>query len=152
MAIDGSTLVILVLTAGGAFLFLGAFLGWRLGRSSANRRWEQRLPTLRREAVARSRSVVGGQVSEHLAPFLPGFPHRPSEARFLGSPVDFVVFRGLDRKAPTEVVFVEVKSGGSRLSTLQRRLRDVVESGRVRWQVYRVPDRPDLERLDRYLP
>lgn len=91
----------------------------------------------RKDAVKRSRSVIGGQVAEQLAPYLPGFEHKVSEAKFLGSPVDFVVFKGMDEKDIEEVVFVEVKTGSASLSGQERRLRDAVKEGRVSWEMYR---------------
>jgi predicted Holliday junction resolvase-like endonuclease len=85
----------------------------------------------------RSEDVRGGRLAESLAPLLDGFPvdvQRPGTATvFLGQPVDYVHFD------PDEgVVFVEVKSGVSQLSPRQRRLRELVEDGRVRWETFRV--------------
>jgi predicted Holliday junction resolvase-like endonuclease len=53
----------------------------------------------RRESVDKSRSVVSGKVQEHLAPLFPAFlsQFNPKDARFLGSPLDFIVFDGLGR-------------------------------------------------------
>jgi hypothetical protein len=47
----------------------------------------------RRESVDKSRSVVSGKVQEHLAPLFPDFlsQFNPKDARFLGSPLDFIV-------------------------------------------------------------
>ncbi len=83
--------------------------------------------------------MLAGKFSEQLAPYLPDFPYRPNEVRFIGSPVDFVVFRGMDEKEPVEVVILEVKSGGARLSSIQRKVRDVIQEGKVSWAEYRVP-------------
>lgn len=153
MPLDESAVVAVALGLGIVFLVLGFLLGRKVTTLTVNRRWERQLPLLRRDAVERSRAVLTGRFSEHLAPYLPGFPYPPTEARFLGNPVDFVVFRGLDRKAPLEVVFVEVKTGRSSPSAVQRRLREVVERGRVRWMVYRVPGEvTGAQGLDRYLP
>jgi len=35
------------------------------------------------------------------------------DIRFLGSPVDFIVFKGLYDGNPEEIIFVEVESGNS---------------------------------------
>jgi len=59
----------------------------------------------------------------------------------VGKPVDFIVFKGLDDKNVEEIVFVEVKSGGSTMSTTERRVRDAVVGKKVRWEEYRVPER-----------
>ena len=53
--------------------------------------WRLRRRQLEQAAISRSRSVLGGKFAEQLAPFLPDFPADPTEARFLGSPVDLVV-------------------------------------------------------------
>jgi predicted Holliday junction resolvase-like endonuclease len=131
---DQRTIVLIGLIA---VIFL--YMGYRLGRVIANLALEARLPAIRREAAARSRAVLGGQFSEQLAPFLPDFPYSPTEARYLGRPLDFIVFKGLDEGEPTEIIFVEVKSGGSQLSTTEQKLRQVIEAGRVRWHEYRIP-------------
>src|SRR5882724_11599495 len=48
----------------------------------------------RKDSVERSRSTLKGQIAEQMAPLLPGFPFLPADARFLGDPVDYVVFKG----------------------------------------------------------
>jgi len=45
----------------------------------------------------------------------------------------------MDGKEPTEVVFVEVKSGSSGLSKTERKLRDVIQQKKVSWELYRLP-------------
>ena len=100
--------------------------------------WRLRRRQLEQAAFSRSRSVLGGKFAEQLAPFLPDFPSDPTEARFLGSPVDLVVFPGLATGEPREIVFVEVKSGSARPNAVQRRLEKLVVEGRVRWKELRV--------------
>ena len=92
----------------------------------------------RKDAVQRSRSVTAGKVFEQLIPYLPHFSYNPKDARFLGSPIDFVVFDGLDEDRIDRVVFVEVKTGSSGLSTRERRVRDAIQEGRVEWRELRV--------------
>ena len=96
-----------------------------------------RLRRAREDAVARSTAVTRGQAFEHLAPFMDGFGYRPRDARFLGSPIDFVVFDGLSETDVREIVFVEVKTGGSRLSARERAVRRAVLDGRVTWRELR---------------
>ncbi len=93
---------------------------------------------IRQEAIARSQATISGQVHEQLLPLLPSFPFNPKDVRFLGSPVDLVVFDGLDAGALRQVVFVEVKTGRSTLSRRERQLRDVILSGQVRWEEMRL--------------
>jgi predicted Holliday junction resolvase-like endonuclease len=88
---------------------------------------------VRRDAVQRSEAVTVGKVSEQLLPFFPDFHFNPKDARFLGAPVDLVVFDGLTEGAVRRVVFVEVKTRGAKLSPRERLVREAIEAGRVEW-------------------
>jgi predicted Holliday junction resolvase-like endonuclease len=101
------------------------------------------LDAARADAVKRSRAVRGGQASEQMAPLLGEFAERfdPADARFLGGPVDYVVFDGLGEGRVRSVVLVEVKTGGSRLSANEVRVRDAVDEGRVGYEVLRLDRR-----------
>lgn len=92
---------------------------------------------LRLDAVQRSQAVTAGKVYEQLVPYLPGFPFNPKDVRFLGTPVDLVVFDGLSEGAVRRIVFVEVKTSGSDLSARERRVRDAVNARRVEWSELR---------------
>ena len=91
----------------------------------------------RADAVLRSRAVITGNISEQLAPYLPGFNYNPNDCRFIGKPIDFIVFKGMNEKDISEVVFVEVKSGKSKVSSSEKKLKDAIDGGRVRWEEYR---------------
>ena len=93
---------------------------------------------LRKDAIKRSRSVIGGQLAEQVAPFLPGFPCNPGDARFIGKPVDFIAFPGLtEDNTVHEVLLIEVKTGKSALSGREKEVRRAVAEGRVRYVEYR---------------
>ena len=97
---------------------------------------------LRSDAINRSRAVIGGQVVEQVAPFLPGFPCNPADARFIGKPVDFVAFPGLSENDKVdEVLLVEVKTGRSELNAREKEIRRAVKEGRVRYVEYRFNDK-----------
>ncbi|WP_081647553.1 Holliday junction resolvase-like protein [Treponema bryantii] len=94
---------------------------------------------IRRDAIKRSRSVIGGQLAEQVAPFLPGFPCNPGDARFIGKPVDFIAFPGISEDDEVhEVLLIEVKTGKSNLSGREREVKRAVAEGRVRYVEYRV--------------
>jgi len=95
---------------------------------------------VRRDAVQRSQATTVGLVSEQLVPFFPQFKWNPKDARFLGKPVDFIVFDGLDAEEVRAIVFVEVKTGSSALTTRERLLRDAIRQKRVEWCELRLPD------------
>ncbi len=122
-------------------LLIAAFwIGHAFGVFRRDKYWESELPGHRKEAIEKSRAVLGGQFSEQLAPFMPDFPFLPTECRFMGKPVDFLVFKGLDKKEVEEVVFVEVKSGSSKLSASEKKLKETIEKGKVKWEEYRIPE------------
>ncbi|OLC45835.1 MAG: hypothetical protein AUH68_03810 [Gemmatimonadetes bacterium 13_1_40CM_4_69_5] len=116
----------------GLLVALVAFLAWK-GRYTR---------AVRADAIVRSQAVITGRVSEQLLPFFPGFGFNPKDARFLGSPVDFVVFDGLDDGALRRVVFVEVKTGDADLSPRERQVRDAVQGHEVEWLELRVRTTP----------
>jgi predicted Holliday junction resolvase-like endonuclease len=106
-------------------------------------RLKLREAAIREDTLRRSQSVVAGKATEHLAPLLPGFEFDPRDARFLGSPIDFLVFDGLSDGEIREIVFVEIKTGPSAaLTSRERRVRDAVDRGRVRFLEVRI-DPPD---------
>lgn len=121
------------------FGLMAIALAFFVGKMLANREWEQKLSSIRDDAVKKSRSVLGGQFSEQLAPYLPNFPFSPAEVRFLGKPIDFIVFKGADFQNISEVVFVEVKSGNAKLSAHERKLKEAIEAKKVSWMEYRIP-------------
>jgi len=104
------------------------FLVWRLRYSAA----------IREDAVQRSLAVTAGKVHEQLVPYLPEFGFNPKDVRFLGSPVDLIVFDGLAAGDVRRVVFLEVKTGGAALNTRERQVRDVIEAREVAWAELRL--------------
>lgn len=135
--IDTSIIIALIALVG---LVIAYYFGYKNGAFRRDRFWEGELPQHRREAIMKSRSVLGGQFSEQLAPYLPDFNYLPTECRFMGKPIDFIVFRGMDEKNIEEVVFVEVKSGNAKLTEHEKNLKETIDKKRVRWVEYRVPE------------
>jgi predicted Holliday junction resolvase-like endonuclease len=122
---------------------IGVVMGILLGRAGATASYEkgisQRIGAERGDAVKRSRAVLGGQVAEQMAPYLPDFPCDPGSAHFLGKPVDYVCFPALPSGEIEEVVFVEIKTGLSELSSTERQVKAAILDGRIRWVEYRIP-------------
>ena len=99
------------------------------------------LERARREAVRGSHVTKGGQIAEQLAPMLPGFceSFNPKDARFLGHPIDFVVFDGLEEGDVQSVVLLEIKSGtGADLNKRQRQVKRAIDAGNVRFETLRL--------------
>ena len=93
------------------------------------------------EAEARYKKLIGqkksseittGLVVEHIAPFLAEFKHDPQKCRFIGTPIDFIVFED------KEIIFLEVKSGNSTLIPKQRAIRDLILAKKIRWEEVKI--------------
>ena len=82
--------------------------------------------------LRRGDAVRRGFTTEQWLPLAESYPWDPRNFRFLGAPIDGVQFED-DR-----VVLVEFKSGRSRLSDKQMRIRDLVRSGKVEFREVRV--------------
>jgi predicted Holliday junction resolvase-like endonuclease len=87
----------------------------------------------RQDAINRSQSVILGKVTEHLVPFQQSFPYNPKEARFIGSPIDLIVFKGIETEENVEIHILEIKTGNSKLSKRQKLIRDAIDNHRVYW-------------------
>lgn len=133
-----TTIIILVIFLVG--LIVAYYIGNKIGRMNREQYWLEQLPIYRREAITKSRAVIGGQFSEQLSPYLPNFEFNPTECKFLGKPIDFIVFKGMDEKNINEVIFVEVKSGKAKLNAHEKNLKTTIEKKKVRWAEYRVPE------------
>ena len=107
-------------------------------------------------SLDKQRSIVKGNVIEQVAPFMPEFSEKydAADARFLGSPIDFVIFKNMskfDKKIkvqenPIEVVIVDIKTGKvKQLSPLEDAIKIACEEGRVSF------DQIDIKESDKNL-
>lgn len=125
----------------GALFLIVMFVGYLIGKYVARKEHKEQIPEIRETAIKQSRAVLSGQFSEQIAPYLPDFPYKPTEARFIGKPIDFIVFKGMDEKKIEEVVFVEVKTGQSQLSSVEKSLKETIQNKKIAWSQYRVPEK-----------
>lgn len=133
-------LLFIILGIAGTFFLVTAFiLGAKIGKLSASRHLTKEIKIARADAVKRSRSVLNGQFAEQFAAFFPDFPANPTEIRFVGKPIDFIAFSGASAGIVEEVLFIEVKTGNSSLTKVERSLRDAIEQKKVRYTEYRIP-------------
>lgn len=116
----------------------GAGLTWLLMSLLFKLRIKRLNKDAAKAALDRSRHVLKGQAAEQLAPLSGSFSYLPSDSRFLGSPIDYMVFDGLSEEHELEIVFLEVKSGKSQLTAREAKIRDAVRAGRVRWEELRL--------------
>ena len=106
---------------------------------------QQALIYAQKRSVNTSRAVLKGKMAEQLAPIMPEFQYLPSDAKFLGDPVDYVVFDGYtdfrdgDGSAEDiEVVLIDIKSGGARLTKGQQAIEQAIKDVRVRFETIRI--------------
>jgi|APSaa5957512535_1039671.scaffolds.fasta_scaffold145164_1 predicted Holliday junction resolvase-like endonuclease len=102
------------------------------------------------------RSITKGNINEQVSPYMPEFSSKyaASDARFLGSPIDFVIFKNMSQyktktKAldiPIDVILVEVKTGKNKtLTEKEKAIKIACEEGRVSF------DKIDIEESDKNL-
>ena len=91
---------------------------------------------IRQDAIKKSQAVTIGKVTEHMVPYFSGvFPYNPKEARFIGSPIDLIVFDGMETTPENiSIHFIEVKTATSTLSPKQRAIKYAVLNKRVEWK------------------
>lgn len=95
---------------------------------------------IRKEAIRKSQDILKGKVTEQIVPYFPNFPYDPRDVRFIGSPVDLIVFSGLrEKNTVDEIVFVEIKTGKARLSDVEKKVEEAVKNGRISYRVINVP-------------
>ena len=98
----------------------------------------------REDALAKSRVVLKGALAEQLAPIFKIFGYNPSDARFIGDPVDYVIFDGYTKvrerieDVPIKIVLADVKTGEAGLTYEQRRIQRGTEQGLVEFTIIRM--------------
>jgi len=93
---------------------------------------------IRRDAIERSARTLSGKTLEKLVPLLENFPYDAHDVRWMGDPIDFVIFDGQSSGSPEKIVFCEVKSGESKLSSSQKRIKELVQEKKVDWKEFRI--------------
>ena len=89
-----------------------------------------------KEAQDRSRPIIKGLVAEQIVPFLEDFKYNPADARFIGAPIDYLIFDGYsDKSEEITVVLADIKTGKrADLTSAQRKIRNAVNDKRVKWE------------------
>lgn len=94
---------------------------------------------IRRDAIKRSISALMGRIGEYIAPLLIAREYgvNPKDMRFLGTPVDYIAFKGLSDGRPEEILFIEVKAGRhARLTSRERMVKKLVAEKKVSWVTF----------------
>lgn len=83
----------------------------------------------------KSSEVRLGKTVENVAPFFDEWPYDPNDFRFLGNPIDGISFN------EDEIVFVEIKTGMSRLSKNQTKIKSLIKEGKVKFITFRANEK-----------
>ena len=94
----------------------------------------------RKDSNKKQRATIKGQITETIAPWSMTVVNSVSELNFLGNPIDFIGFKGLDGDDDIDIKFIEVKSGKSKLNKNQRRIKDAVKEKRIDWVEVRISE------------
>ena len=145
-----------------AGLLLGAIVVYVIAERNIRRRYEaefekwkatELVETIEKhttDALDRARAVLKGKIGEQLAPLLPEFleKYSPSDARFMGTPIDYIIFRNMSKveegTEPIEVVLLDVKTGAASLNKVQKMIQSAVQEGRVKFETLRLGEAQTL--------
>jgi len=95
------------------------------------------------EEIAKGRKILSqkkssevrlGKIGENMAPFIKDWPYEHRRFRFIGDPIDGIQF------TDEEIIFVEIKTGRSRLTTSQRNIKRLVAAGKVSFATFRISE------------
>jgi predicted Holliday junction resolvase-like endonuclease len=76
----------------------------------------------------RSLSSKYGKITEQFLPFLDCYPYEPGNFRFIGTPIDGIQFE------EDKIIFLEFKSGDSRLTKKQSNIRELVRDRKISFE------------------
>lgn len=81
-----------------------------------------------------AKSVNIGKNLEKILPTMKDFKWALPDSRFLGDPIDLLVFNGASVGKVSSISFVEVKTGKARLNQHQKAIKDAVEDKKVHYK------------------
>lgn len=94
---------------------------------------------IRKDAINKSKSVIIGKVTEYLVPFFPGFKYNPKDVRFIGTPIDVIIFDGLDEGNIRQIVFGEIKTGKyGYLTSREKSIKNIVDKKNVKYEIIHI--------------
>lgn len=102
---------------------------------------KQAVDTARADSIKRQRSILKGQATEHLAPYI-NSNYNPKDYKFIGDPIDYIIYDGLSEIKSKEdtvnkIVFMDIKTGKSQLNRAQRAIKKCIQEGNIEFEVYR---------------
>ena len=108
-----------------------SFASFKWGKKMNSWTRAEKAQTKAQKSRNRSLSTRYGQITEQFFPFMPCYPYDSKEFRMLGSPIDGVQFED------DKVILIEFKTAGSGLSKRQRKIKKLIDRGKVSFEVHR---------------
>ena len=122
---------IVTLIIGIIFGFVIGFLWVQIQRIGVEKK-------IRQDAVRGSRNAITGEIYEKILPSMPNFPYTPKDMVFVGKWTDYIIFDGLSDGDLREIIFLEIKSGKSRLNANEKMIKNILDQKIVRFAEMRV--------------
>lgn len=114
----------------------------------------QKIKDAKKRSNNMQRNVLKGQIGEQFTPFIADFPYNPSDCRFLGEPIDYMIFQnlhacseGLTDIENVQIIIAEVKTGNARLNARQKIIKQAIENGQVSFQELRIKHCENTENM-----
>lgn len=116
--------------------------------------FEEEKQRVKKVALTGSRNTIKGTMSEKFCPFQDNFAYSPADCSFLGKPIDFIIFNNIEKYRDhegdvslddIEIVFLEVKTGKSSLTKVEKAIQYAIENKRVRFETYRYQDNQPVQ-------
>ena len=96
---------------------------------------QRELATTRAQITTKAVNI--GKNLEKVLPTMKDFKWPVPDSKFLGDPIDLIVFNGLSANKVKSINFIEVKSGKARLNSHQESIRDAIEEQKVSYKVFK---------------
>ena len=90
-----------------------------------------------KKAQITTKAVNIGKNLEKVLPTMRDFKWNIPDSKFLGDPIDLIVFNGLSVNKVKSINFIEVKSGKAHLNNHQKAIRDAIEEQKVSYKVFK---------------
>jgi predicted Holliday junction resolvase-like endonuclease len=99
---------------------------------------KERRKSISQTSEVGAKAVNIGLILERLAPSMSSFRFERNDCRSLFDPIDYLIFEGLSKRGSvSKILFVDIKTGGARLKSVQRQISSLVEEKHVEWHTYK---------------
>lgn len=102
---------------------------------------KQEVEKARADSIKRQRSILKGQATEHLAPYI-NSNYNPKDYKFMGDPIDYIIFDGMSDIQSKEdeinkIIFMDIKTGSSQLNRTQKAIKKAIQENKIEFTIYR---------------